>query len=352
MVNLKEIQLQTGAIFADSASTPCLFPYDSHVLSFIREGVVICDRSDWGLIEVKGDDRLRFLHNQTTNDFNSLHSGQGCDTVFVTSTARTLDLVSAYVQEERVLLLTSPSRQETLREWMDKYIFPFDKVEITNLSSHYAIFTLVGSQSNLFLSQWISKEILSLPEGSNQIVQIAGIDLILGVGSGLALPGFNLLIPLDKSGDLWYVLTDKTKPQSAKPIGTETWEKLRILQGVPKPDAELTEDYNPLEVGLGKTISFDKGCYIGQETIARLNTYKGVKQKLWGIKVSAPVTPGSKITKDGEKIGVITSYTSDFENGGFALGYIRTKSGGAGLNVAVGETKGEVVELAFIRHES
>jgi folate-binding protein YgfZ len=352
MVNLKEVQLQTGAVFSDSDLTPTAFPWDSLVLSEIKNGTMICDRSDWGLLEVKGNDRLRFLHNQSTNDFNRLQPGQGCDTVFVTSTARTLDLVTAYVQQDRVLLLTSPSRTEKLSEWMDRYLFPMDKVEINDLSSNYAIFTLIGPQSQELLSQWVSQKLLTLPEYRNQTVEILGVELILGVGSGLALPGFNLLIPLDKAGNLWYELTNPTSPHKAIPIGSNAWETLRILQGRPKPDAELTEDYNPLEVGLWQTISFNKGCYIGQETIARLNTYKGVKQRLLGIKFNTNnlVKTGDIITKDGEKIGVITSYI-DTESGGFALGYIRTKSGGVGLNIEVENTKGEVVELPFIRHE-
>ena len=74
---------------------------------------------------------------------------------------------------------------------------------------------------------------------------------------------------------------------------------MRIQQGRPKSDRELTEDYNPLEAGLWQTISFEKGCYIGQETIARLNTYKGVKQKLWGIKLDRSVSPQTPIFVDG-----------------------------------------------------
>ena len=124
---------------------------------------------------------------------------------------------------------------------------------------------------------------------------------------------------------------------------------LRILQGRPAPDRELTDDYNPLEVGLWQTISFNKGCYIGQETIARLNTYKGVKQHLWGIRLSAPAVPGTVITVGDEKVGNLTSYT-ETTAGYFGLGYIRTKAGGAGLVVHVGEVEGEILEVPFVSH--
>ena len=130
----------------------------------------------------------------------------------------------------------------------------------------------------------------------------------------------------------------------------DAWEALRIAQGRPKPDAELTEDYNPLEVGLWDTISFTKGCYIGQETIARLNTYKGIKQYLWGIKLAGSVAVGTPITLDGEKVGVLTSCTQ-IDTGAIGLGYVRSKAGGVGLKVMIGDVEGEVSNIPFVRHE-
>ena len=104
------------------------------------------------------------------------------------------------------------------------------------------------------------------------------------------------------------------------------------------------------QVGLWDTISFTKGCYIGQETIARLNTYKGVKQYLWGIELTAQVTVGTLLTVDGEKVGILTSCS---ENDGKiqGLGYVRSKAGGVGLKVMLDRVVGEVISLPFVRHE-
>jgi folate-binding protein YgfZ len=133
-------------------------------------------------------------------------------------------------------------------------------------------------------------------------------------------------------------------------LSDRAWEMLRILQGRPVPDLELTDDYNPLEVGLWQTVSFNKGCYIGQETIARLNTYKGVKQYLWGIRLNDATEPGTVITIGEEKVGKLTSYTTT-PDGHFGLGYIRSKAGGVGLKVQVGETEGEIIAIPFVSHE-
>ncbi|MGL5193852.1 MAG: folate-binding protein, partial [Chroococcales cyanobacterium] len=81
--------------------------------------------------------------------------------------------------------------------------------------------------------------------------------------------------------------------------------------------------------------------------IARLNTYKGVKVQLWGVKLNAPASPGTVVTMGEEKVGTLTSYT-DSPEGPFGLAYIRTKAGGAGLQVQVGEVTGEVVDIPFV----
>jgi hypothetical protein len=317
-------------------------------INAINNSVTLIDRSNWGLLKITGDDRLRFLHNQSTNNIQGLKLGEGCDTVFVNSTGRNIDLVTAYIQENEVLLLVSPEQNQRLYNWMDRYIFPFDKVAIKDVSNEYKIFTLMGEKSVELLSEWVDHNFLNLPEFSHKTITIADIKLIITVGCNLKLIGFNLIIPAEKASYIW----DKLIAKNPILIDKTDYEKLRILQGRPIPNQELTEEYNPLETGLWDAISFNKGCYIGQETIARLNTYKGVKQKLCGIKLNRSINPEKNniIMVDEEKVGKITSYLeTDSEN--FALGYIRTKAGDIGLKVTIGEAQGEVVNLPFIRHE-
>ena len=346
MEELRKIQLESSAEFATDTKLPLSFGNDLSGLSAAKTKVALVDRSHWGLVKISGEDRLRYLHNQSTNDFNRLKPGEGCDTVFVTSTGRTLDLATAYVTEDSVLVLVSPNRLQQLLKWLDRFIFPFDKVKLSDISPENAIFTLIGVDSNTLLSKLGLENFSDRPSYNHELVTIDGISLRLGVDSGLALPGYTLIVPVDGAAQIWSKLIDA----GAVPIGDRVWEQLRIEQGRPAPDRELTEDYNPLEAGLWYTISFDKGCYIGQETIARLNTYQGVKQRLWGIKLSDRVLPPTPITVDDKKIGVLTSYI-DTAEGGLGLAYVKTKAGGAGLSVKVGATEGILVEVPFIKHE-
>jgi folate-binding protein YgfZ len=315
---------------------------NANPIQLIKEGVAISDRSHWGCIRVSDDDRLRFLHNQSTNNFQVLKPGQGCDTVMVTSTARTIDLVTSYVLDDAVLLLVSPNRRQLIMQWLDRYIFFADQVKLTDITAETATFSLIGPQSHGIVEKLGAGDLIGQPYGNHILVD----GVIVAIGSGLATPGYTLILPVTNKETLW----NKILSYGAGEVSDRAWEMLRIVQGRPAPDAELTDDYNPLEVGLWQTISFNKGCYIGQETIARLNTYKGVKQYLWGIHLHNAAEPGTIITIGDEKVGKLTSYTTT-PDGHFGLGYIRSKAGGVGLKVQIGETEGEIVAIPFVSHE-
>ncbi len=315
-------------------------------LQAARSGAAIYNSSDWGKIIVSDRDRLRFLHNQSTADFEKRQPGSGCNTVFVTSTARTIDLATGLILDDEVLLIVSPNRRKYLFDWLDKYIFFADRVKLKDVTDKLASFTLMGEQGTQILDRLGCPNLAGLPQHSHQLCNINGIEVRVAIGTELGLPGYQLICDRAESATIEQALTNL----GVATVDEDAWECLRIAQGRPKPDAELTEDYNPLEVGLWDTISFTKGCYIGQETIARLNTYKGVKQYLWGIKLAGSVAVGTSITIDGEKVGVVTSCTQT-DTGTIGLGYVRSKAGGVGLKVMLGEVEGEISNVPFVRHE-
>ena len=344
----QELQKAYGAelITVADVEVPARFGNEQEALQSVETGAVLYDRSHWGRILITGDDRLRFLHNQTTNNFQILQPGQGCDAVFVTPTARTIDLVSAYVLEDAVLLLTSPGYAAKLIAWMDRYIFFADKVELKDITTTTAAFSLLGTGSDALLQEIGGEAIVGEAFDSHQILSLNGTEVRVAVGSGLATPGYTLIVDAGQAAPLWETLVEA----GASPIGEQAWNQLRIRQGRPLPGQELTEDYNPLEAGLWYTVSLNKGCYIGQETIARLHTYKGVKQQLWGIKLTQPVAPDSTITVGEERVGTLTSYAQT-PDGHFGLAYIRTKAIQPELEVQIGEVQGKLIPLPFLNHE-
>ncbi|KAB1207049.1 Aminomethyltransferase [Morella rubra] len=275
------------------------FGNDDEALDATDNGVVVVDLSHFGRIRVSGEDRIQFLHNQSTANFECLHEGQGCDTVFVTPTARTIDIAHAWIMV----------------------------MEGLNLGD------LVGQ-----------------PYGAQQHFSVNGMPVTVGVGNVISAEGFSLLMSPAAAGAVWNTILS----QGAIPMGSNAWEKLRVLQGGrPAPQKELTNEFNVLEAGLWNSISLNKGCYKGQETISRLITYDGVKQRLWGICLSAPAEPGSSIIVDGKKVGKVTSYASGRkESEHFGLGYIKRQAASEGDAVTIAENiTGTVVEVPFLARQ-
>lgn len=341
MQALRNLQQSQGAVLSPEG-IPTTFN-NAVGLKAVETGAVLFDRSHWGVLQMSGGDRLRFIHNQTTNTFTQRQPGEGCDTVFVTSTARTIGLTTVYVTDEALLILTSPGQDQRLMDWMDRYIFPADQVSLANLTEATAIFSLVGPGSAAVLKNLGIELEPDWPTAHHRSVDLGDVTLRLAAGNGLALVGYTLLMPMEDAASVWQQLTDA----GVVPAGELLWQQLRVQQGRPAPQRELTDDYNPLEAGLWGAISFDKGCYIGQETIARLNTYQGVKQQLWGLQLSGTVEPGDAIFAGDEKVGLLTSLV-ETADGLRGLGYIRTKAGGAGLAVRAGAANGIVVDVPYL----
>ncbi len=303
-----------------------------------RSGVALYNQSHWGCIEVTDEHRLDFLHNQSTNGFKLLRPGAACDTTFLTSTARTLDLATALVFDDKVKLLVSPDMAGKLIAFLDRFIFFSDRVKLIDCSETIDTFCVLGPKAaNLLESLGVL-----LPESGFITVQIADVTVQIVAGTGLAMPGFRLVMAAQKSAIVWDILS-----KQAVVMADRTYDRLRIEQGRPMPGFELTEDYNPLDAGLWDTISFNKGCYIGQETIARLDSRDAVKLNLWGVKLDRPVAEGSTVFVGDDKAGTITS-VYEFEDGSaIGLVYVRTKAGGAGLEVTVDSQKTTLMDLPF-----
>ena len=147
---------------------------------------------------------------------------------------------------------------------------------------------------------------------------------------------YDLVLPVDAAAEAWAAAVNA----GAVPVGHHALEHARIEAGVPAPGAELNDRVNPLEAGLAEFVSFTKGCYVGQEVIARLDTYDKVQRRLVRLDAPEGTAPGESLTSGTRTAGWVTSVSGLPENGrSAALGYVRKAfiEPGTVLSAGVGE---------------
>ena len=307
------------------------------------------DMSFLGKLYVSGKDREALLHRLTTNEMRNLPAGKTRVNVFTNAKGRVIDRFEMLVENDRYLLLTSAGRDETLRQWIDKYTF-IEDVQVANITREFMIIGLFGKESAMRLLACLQIEANAPARGSFSKHEWRGSELLIHSPESASPAQLHLLIKNDTALVLWETLLS-----AFTPIGHEAFETLRILQGIPMAEHELTEDYNPHEAGLYPLINFEKGCYVGQEVIARLDTYQKVQRQLVGVKLEAPPLAclGATLWSAEQELGRLTSVARAPEGvGAIGLALIRKQSAQPEARVIARTSSGEnfnatLVQLPF-----
>jgi folate-binding protein YgfZ len=166
-----------------------------------------------------------------------------------------------------------------VKTWIEKYTF-IEEVRCEDLASQFGMISLVGAESAALFQTLFDWSVHDLPAQHARLL-VHDEKSIIVQRSGLITPvQFNLIMPAAELENFWQALITQ-----ATPLGHAAYEMLRIHRGLPATDKEITDEYNPHEVGLFPFINFEKGCYIGQEVIARLDTYQKVQRQLAGVRL-------------------------------------------------------------------
>lgn len=290
-----------------------------------RETIVMMDRSYFGLLQMTGKDHVDLLHRLTTNELRMLQPGQGQINIFTSEKGRIVDRVTLYKFEDKMWILPSPETVELIAQWIDKFIF-LEDVKIENLSEEIGMISLFGPQAPDFLTKYLKAE--KLPEENCSFIQVSvpGSDAsaILACTEELNLPGFHLIVQRNDLIDVWEALLK----EDVQPMGEAAYEVLRIEAGWPVYQKDYTEANNPHEVNFLPYVSFTKGCYVGQEVVARLDTYEKVQRYLMGLIFDGDRPPNfnDPIFRDNQEVGKITSSAISFKlNKPVAMGFVRAK---------------------------
>ncbi|HEX9029385.1 MAG TPA: glycine cleavage T C-terminal barrel domain-containing protein [Anaerolineales bacterium] len=296
-----------------------------------------------GLLRIGGPDRTAFLQRQTTNDMRRLAAGQPLFTVLTSPTARILDVFYLLQEPETILVITLPGRGASTARFLKSRIFFMDKVTVQNASSEFAQVDVIGPQA----ADRLKPLRVELASGTNQGADFSfesGLVHVVRLSPAAGL-GWRLLAPAEQTDALIARLTKL----EIMPLDAETYHVLRVEAGLPVSGNELNESYTPLETGLEVAISSEKGCYTGQEIIARQITYDKVTQHLCGLRLENNVNPGDKVWAEGKTIGAITSTALSPRLGSIALAILKRPYHQPGTAVIVGEREetGVVSGLPF-----
>ncbi len=274
-------------------------------------GRVVLPRPAPDAIELSGSTRLDFLQRMSTNDFSHLEPGSFLWTVLTTPLARVVDWVQVLARADDLLLLTSPGRGTAVLEWLRRYVFFRDDL----------VLHLEPAPRQVWLALGPSAAAIAAAVAPH--TQALASDAWLQSGEALTWrvdrPGAGGWAILCPPAGL-PVLVDSALPQ---PTADNLYEILRIEAGLPSPGSEITDERIPLEVGLSTSISLDKGCYVGQEIIARMTSLHRLARRLVGVQLTAPADPGVELRQEDNRVGHLTSIACSPRLGWIGLGLVR-----------------------------
>lgn len=300
-----------------------------------------------GCLRLSGDDRVAFLQRQTTNDIRLAQAGRAVLTVLTTPAARILDVFYILPEEAALGVITLPGRAESTARYLKSRIFFMDKVTLVDASAELEQLDLIGPGTPAILAQLGIDQAMQPGQVVSNMYEGALLQaLALEPAFGL---GVRLLVPASAAA----VLEEFITTGGAVRLLDEDYSILRIEAGLPAAGAELSEDYTPLEAGLLPAISSTKGCYTGQEVVARQLTYDKVTQHLCGLRLENRTRPGERLwAMDGSPAGKVTSAAASPRFGEIALAVVKRPHHQPGETLMVGETletavKGQVVALPF-----
>jgi aminomethyltransferase len=307
------------------------------------ERAVIADERTAGRIFMRGRDRAALLHRLSTNDIERLKPGEGTLTVLTTPIGRIIDLLTVHALDDALLIVTSPDQGPPVFGHLRRNIFFNDQVTLEAAGRTHAQMALYGPKAACLIAE-LTGAAIDLPLHGITTTVIAGVRLLIARRKPIGGDSFTLYIPSDGYDAVYAALLT-----SATPIDSDTLDVLRIEQGYGAFGRELSQEYIPLETGLLDAVSFSKGCYVGQEIIARMESRGRLAKRLCGLQLSQPVTPPAKLVCDGRDAGDITSAAVSPRFGPIALAYVRTAYAEPGTVVGVEGTgvTGRVVELPF-----
>lgn len=294
----------------------------------LKSSAAVLDFSFRTRLVLIGADRARFLHSQGTNDINRLQPGEGSYTAFTTNKGRVLGDANVFVQADEILLDAEPGQTTPMTERLKKFIVSED-VEIVDAAPHYGMLTVQGPKAAEVIAQ-LELEV-PLPTANFASVKIDHPvlgELYLANHPRLHTAGADLFVPVASLGAVLDKLITAARSVGGGLAGWEAFNLARVQAGIPRWGVDMDETNLAPEACLeARAISYNKGCYVGQEILNRLRTFAEVNKRLCRLKLPGGLAGlperGAKLLKGGKEAGHLTSMACLPDGEIRALGYVR-----------------------------
>jgi folate-binding protein YgfZ len=327
--------------------TPLTFGDVPAEVAACRRSAALFDACDRGQVAAQGSDAAAFLHRLLANEVRALGVGQGNRNLLLTPKGKLRFAMDLVREPERFLLATAPGEAASLVAALDVYLFS-DDVRLADASAATAPVELAGPESAA-----ICARVLGAPPPAEDH---AALDLALGAlrvrVTPLTVAGVAGL-RLDAGPEGAHLLWEALLTAGAVPAGIVARDFVRVEQGSALPGVDVSEDVYPAEAGMEDAFSLEKGCYIGQEVVAKIDTYGGLNKRLHVLRVDsdAPVPAGTRLLahEDGEArdVGVVTSWGYSFLlDTGLVLAYVKRRHQEPGTRLALGDLGLEAALIA------
>ena len=315
-------------------------------------GAGLIELSSRGRILVSGAEVVMFLNGLITNDMKTLTVNSWMPAVFPNVQGRLLASVRVIHRDDGFLIDTESATHETVLKLLERFTMAGD-FRVTDLTDETVTLSIQGMRAGEVISATLGEEAAKVERQQVARTNFADGQVTVIRATHTAEDGFDLFVERKHA----QAMSDELTKAGVKPVSADVLETLRIEAGIARYGVDMDETNVVTETNLDDAVSFSKGCYIGQEIIARIKYRGHVAKKLTGIILESDLTleRGARILSPEEKeIGRVTSYTlSPYLARTIALGYVKYDylAPGTPVKISVGDDKikGTVADLPFIR---
>lgn len=312
----------------------------------VRQAVGLSDLSHRGKIRVTGDDRVKWLQGLISNDILPLQPGEGRYSSFLTHKGKMLGYFRVYILSDSLWVEDVGEVGDATFQALRKFLLYGIKAKMENCLESWGLLLVSGPKACPAVSDAFGVEMSDLKPVNAIAAKIGGHAAFILRTEETGEDDLEILLPADALHTAWERLMEAGATYGIKAVGGHAREALRIEAGLPKAGPDLNEEIVPPEANLeGKAFSLNKGCYPGQEVVARMDTYGNVRRKLAGLAMNGSLIPpkGAKLFSGEREVGWVSSATDSPQlRTPIALGFPLRDFSAPGTNLTI--------EVDGIRH--